>query len=250
MNNPIIPAFIFLAGVLSLANSVNAQITVYAGRDAGYPSGSSVRTQSDTAAAQFDSVIGPHGVITFETTPTGSYTSLSLAPGVTLTGTTQSGGHQAISNAPTGSPSAHYGFNTTLGGSVFASEYTGSLTFTFASPIDTFGAYFSGVEQTTGSLTFNDGSSETIPFATSAAGHGGLEFLGFTDPGAMISSITINAGTDIIGVDDVRYRLAAVPEPRTGLLLGVGLLFLLTFQGRIRREVKAKQIRNSHPGAR
>ena len=53
----------------------------------------------------------------------------------TLTGSNYQGGNQAIMNTPAapGAPSLD-GFNTTTGGSKYAEEAGGSLTFTFANP--------------------------------------------------------------------------------------------------------------------
>ena len=51
----------------------------------------------------------------------------------------------------------------------------------------------------------------------------GVQFLGFTDSGKLISSITVNVqlgGTgDIIGIDDV--RIVAAPEPTSLAIFGL-----------------------------
>jgi hypothetical protein len=56
-----------------------------------------------------------------------------------------------------------------------------------------------------------------------------LAFVGFTDAGRSITSVTINAGTnawDAIGVDDVQYQSAnTVPEPASIALLLTGCFF-------------------------
>jgi hypothetical protein len=60
---------------------------------------------------------------------------------------------------------------------------------------------------------------------------GGFVFVGFTDAGASISSVSINvvgAEGDIISVDDVRYSgssSSTVPEPASVALTGGVLLF-------------------------
>jgi hypothetical protein len=55
---------------------------------------------------------------------------------------------------------------------------------------------------------------------------GELAFVGFTDPGKAITSVTIVAGQpgtgqDFIGVDDVRFQ-SAVPEPATWAIMVAG----------------------------
>lgn len=81
------------------------------------------------------------------------------------------------------------------------------------------GAYLTGVEAAT--ITFNDGTNQTINILNSV---GGAEFIGFTDAGRTIASITINV-LDIAGMDDVRYvtPAAGVPEPATLSLFGIAL---------------------------
>jgi len=134
------------------------------------------------------------------------------------------------------------GFNTTPGGSKYIpvdSSNTNQPTdtiFNFATPINAFGAYFTGAGGTNGglSLIFNDGSTQTIQIEASNALTGGsVRFFGFTDFGASISSIKIEVGTvggssdDILGVDDVRFaQVAAVPEPRTLVFMAAAALVL------------------------
>jgi hypothetical protein len=108
---------------------------------------------------------------------------------------------------------------------------TATATFNFASPVDAFGAYFTGIgSDTTFTLGFSDGSSHLLNLP---AGNNGASFFGFTDPGASISSLTLTdtwlntAGNNFayfVGVDDV--QISSVPEPTTMLLLGSGLTAL------------------------
>ena len=66
-------------------------------------------------------MLGAVNLITFEAAPLGTFTSLLIAPGGTLTGTNIGGGDQEIRNTPVGSPDRLFGYNTTAVGSRFAS---------------------------------------------------------------------------------------------------------------------------------
>ncbi len=95
-------------------------------------------------------------------------------------------------------------------------------------------AYFSGVQTNffTDTITFNDGTSQTIdiPGTGTTGSIGAAAFVGFTDAGKLITSVTINAGNpgtqspgiDDIGVDDVRFQVPPVPEPSSLALLTLG----------------------------
>jgi hypothetical protein len=105
-----------------------------------------------------------------------------------------------------------------------------------------FGAYFSGIQTAffADNITFSDGTSQmlNIPGVGTSGNVGALAFVGFTDAGKPISSITINAGNasgaDAIGVDDVRFQ--TTPEP--GSLALVAGCFGLALAYR-RRAVRA-----------
>jgi hypothetical protein len=207
------------------------------------PTTTSAHPLSAAAAASFAAAaagIGTVSTITFESAPLGSFSSLTVAPGVTLTGTDTNGANQTIrdtSNFPSG-PTLD-GYNTTPGGANFLEVQGGTVTFTFATPTQFFGAYLSGVQNFfTDVVTFSDGTSESInlPETGTSGSIGALDFVGFTDAGKSISSITINAGSnaagfDDIGVDDVSYQSAAVtnsavPEPGSIALMLTGGLGL------------------------
>ena len=81
-------------------------------------------------------------------------------------------------------------------------------------------------------ITFSDGTSETINVPGVTDGTGSVDFVGFTDPGKSISSVTITSGAggygDYIGIDDVSYNLpgTVTPEPSTEVLMLTGCLAL------------------------
>jgi hypothetical protein len=191
-------------------------------------------TSSNAAAASFDTAagaIGTVGLITFESAPLGAFTNLTVATGVTASG----GAGLSILNSPSfPTAPALDGFNTTPGGSQYIEDQAGSLTFTFASPTQFFGLYLTGLQifYAQDTVTFSDGTTEVInaPETGTGSGTGAVAFVGFTDLGASITSITITStgsgGTDFIGIDDVMYQTTAsgVPEPAT---FGIGFASLL-----------------------
>ncbi|MGD0014371.1 MAG: PEP-CTERM sorting domain-containing protein [Bryobacteraceae bacterium] len=221
----LVAAFLFFAMVGLLTVSANAGIITYSGSDPG-ANASDPRPNSDAAAASFDAANPGLPIITFESAPLGAFTNLAVAPGVTINGSDVFSAPQTIINSPLPDCGSEpvCGFNTTSGGSQWLSLYGGSVTFTFASPINAFGAYLSGVQVDGESITFNDGAPQSIGIVDPGSG---VQFLGFSDTSAF-SSVTINVLNDIVAVDDVRYGSpgstgSAVPEPATFGLFGTAL---------------------------
>ena len=197
---------------------------------------------SSAAAASFDaaaSALGTVGFITFESAPLGAFTSLAVAPGVTIGGTDYLGHNQRVLSVPSFTPAPSLGgFNTTSGGANYVDMVGGTLVFHFATPTQFFAAYLTGIQTAfyQDTFTFTDGTTQTInvPGAGTSSSLGAMDFVGFTDAGQSIVSLTINAGNpqgaDEIGVDDVRYQTPAVavtPEPGTFVLAGTGLMAIL-----------------------
>jgi hypothetical protein len=107
--------------------------------------------------------------------------------------------------------------------------------FTFATPIDAFGAYFTGWQVLGQSLTLDYmGGGSTVLSMGTASLSGGTRFFGFIDSGASITGITYTALGDFVGIDDLRYR-ATIPEPATPFLVASGLVLLGARQRRTPR---------------
>jgi hypothetical protein len=259
MRNGVLRGVLFLAIMGGAVGSSEGGLIVFTGTDLG-AGPTDPRPTSDAAAASFDSAagaIGPISIINFEAAPLGSFSSLAAAPGVTVTGVDRLGNDQTVRNVIDDSVHPQNGgFNTTAGGSNYVDMVGGSLTFTFATPTQFFGAYLTGVQTSffTDTITFNDGASQTItvPGTGTTDTNGEIAFVGFTDLGKSIMSITIHTGVpndpasawDGIGVDDVRFQ--AVPEPSslslvlTALVVGACYWYLRArSRGLVRRHSPA-----------
>src|ERR1700674_1607024 len=208
----------------------HAALITFTGTDAG--AGSLATAPNSVAAAgSFAAAVaalGTENTLTFESSPLGTFSSLIPVSGVSLTGTNVNGNNQSIVNTTANiniTPpcnNASCGYNTTPGGSNFLLLFGGTATFSFSAGTDAFGAYLSGVQNGGETISFSDGTSESVAIPNPGF-DGGTTFVGFTDAGKSIASITINVHNDIVGVDDVRYVTDPVPEPASLALLGGAL---------------------------
>ncbi len=247
------PKFI-AAGVVLLSLTVipvPAAVITFTGADLGVLPASPSGPNSTAAAASFDTaatLLGTASIINFESAPVGPYTSLLVAPGVTLTGSDIEGVIRLLKIRST---------RAFLPGRIHdvwriairRNEWW-KPGFHLTTPVQFFGApfYLVSGDFVQDTYTFSDGSSETIdvPEGGTSNSIGELVFVGFTDAGKSITSVTINAGTsgfDAIGVDDVRYQSAAstaAPEPASAAMLLTGV-FGLTLWSR-RRGWKLRRV--------
>jgi hypothetical protein len=243
---PISPAVAF-ALVLGAAPAHAALIT-FTGADSG--AGSLATAPNSVAAAgSFDAAVAALGIehtITFESSPLGAFSSLALASGISLTGANINNNAQSIVNTTADiniTPpciNATCGYNTTAGGSQFLLLFGGTATFSFNGGTDAFGAYLTGVQNGGETITFSDGTSQSVDIPNPGFS-GGTTFVGFTDADKSIASITLNVNNDIVGVDDVRYGTDPVPEPASLALLG-GALAGLGFTRRRKHMLALKPI--------
>ncbi len=228
-----------LSGVAALSLLVASPVcaaTLYAGADPGVgpggadPNSTAAALSFTTAAAGLGSV----QLLTLEGLSTGNFTTSALGLGVTAT---QVGAFGTASISSGGTVTA--GYNTTSGGANFLAfvpgtsllQTTQGYTLSFATPIQAFGAYFTGVGSASGTLqlSFTNGTTTTLNVQGSGP-NGGVSYFGFTEAGASISSVSLLFNTqrsinDSFGLDDISF-VSAVPEPDTFLpLAGLASFF-------------------------
>src|SRR5437660_7756977 len=120
-------AILAMAAFALVTTQAHAGLTLFTGADDGAGS-LATAPNSVAAAASFDAAAAALGIkntITFESSPLGLFSSLSLASGVTLTGTNVNGNDQSIVNTTSNinitppCTNGLCGYNTSAGGSTF-----------------------------------------------------------------------------------------------------------------------------------
>jgi PEP-CTERM motif len=225
-----------LLGLTTLAlaaftSPAQAALVLFTGADDG--AGSLANAPNSVAAAgNFDTAVAALDIeqtITFESSPLGTFSSLPLASGITLSGANVNSNPQSVVNTTSNivitppCTNATCGYNTTQGGSNFLLLFGGTATFSFGGSTEAFGAYLTGVQNLNETVTFTDGTTQVVNIPNPGF-DGGTTFVGFTDADKPIASITVNVNNDIVGVDDVRYATSRVPEPASLALLGIGVM--------------------------
>ena len=188
------------------ASSAEAAVVIYSGYDLG-ASAPGVNTSS--AQSSFLAATGTTEIIDFEK---------PLSPNVSITGGT-------VRSTPPGNPQ-FWGSNVTPGGSFYL-DFIGPVTFDFVAPISSFGLVMGGLQGPNTISWINSLGSQQISVAQ--PGGSGFAFLGFTDFGQSITSVTVSSPGDFDGLDDVRFGFSsasAVPEPMTWALMLIGFGFV------------------------
>lgn len=239
MNRWVVASLVFLAPCLS-ANAARAGVVTHLGSDPGAGPGQAAPAAA-AAAAAFSTEAGTLSAITFEAAPRGDFSSLGVAPGVTVTlaGTDAAPPPGFQYGIASDHPDAKIGYNVTSGGSQFLrftpllGVGTASLTFHFTSAIDAIGLTITGLGLSSGPLYAIFGPGPDGERALSGDATGGRIFLGLTGLNAGITDFRLElrgvaaTSRDVFAVDDVLYRsqvvAATVPEPATWIPALVGL---------------------------
>jgi hypothetical protein len=231
--------------------TARANLTFFSGIDPGVGP-TDPRPISAATAANFNaaaSVLGGISVINFENLPTQFSSHITLNTNASVEVFDCFSADDVINNGQGNSlgVGAGLGFNTTPGGSNFFridpknATVSETATFTFNTPVQAFGAYFTGLGDSGGfeTLSFNDGTPQSMIIMGSATG--GSEYFGFTDPNASISTIALtltqgnNGNREILSMDDLS-TVPSVPEPSTLALSLIGLTVIGLGQA-VRRRV-------------
>jgi hypothetical protein len=164
--------------------------------------------------------VGPGGGIGVDN-PLNSISNSAMLPGLTITGTTNSGGDIAVVGPNfAGTGLANY--------SVF-SNYGAGLSFQFGSGVSAASLnVLTEFSSAYVNLVVNDtlGNQLATYTVTGAPNTGAGEFIGVTSNGANIGSLVITApGAPFPGVDQVEFgQISSVPEPASISLFGIAAL--------------------------
>jgi hypothetical protein len=236
---------IMLLAVASISQA--ATVVRFDGRDEGAVPGGA-RPNAEAARTAFLTAVGGSPfTLTFEGLPIGYAPTLNFTTftfdQVGTDSTIFGGADTGVTN-DTQNPTV-LGYNTTPGGDTFLRFTaifdigTAGGKLTFNSPIEYFGAFFTGLGTAAGTLNakFNNGTAQVLPIT--GGPNGGVQFFGFSTVGSPITSLdlvldgVIGGSRDIYAIDDVITALqptfqptAVIPVPGAALIFGSGLLLM------------------------
>ena len=203
-------------GVCMLTAAPTATAQVFTGRDDN-PADAASLPNSDAAAAAFAiAAATPLTTVDFENVPVLSQTPLA-AGNLTIDGTGLFGDRPVVLDG-TFCTFALCGANVTPGGSRYLNILGGTVTLSFATAVDALGFYLLGVQAPHVVTFFDaDGSHEVT-----VDGVGSAFYIGFVGNG--ITTATLAAGNDLLGLDDISFTSTDVPEPATWAMMigGIG----------------------------
>jgi PEP-CTERM motif-containing protein len=246
MRKPALAAIAFCCSTMLGASVHASTLTTFTGADNGAAIGSGY-TNSNAAQASFLTAAGLLGTV--DTHGVGMQT-LGAASGTWLNGdgtwatnippSSCSNGLACVSNVTLGNT---FGFNVSSAdgnGKFLAFSGDGqAIDFANTVPTHSFGFFATGLQGNDISISFNDGSAETLTVVGNT--NGGPQYFGFTDTAAF-NAITLlgPAGSDAWGIDQISFNVTGVtspvPEPSTWamMILGFAGVGFMTY----RRKVK------------
>jgi hypothetical protein len=195
----------FLAVLFFGGPPICAEFITFTGIDSNAGPGQP-RPNSAAAAFRFEvaaATFGDLNLIDLESAPLGDFSSLLVAPGITVRKANSGSGSGVVTT-----PSTTQGYNTTAGGERYLRgtpsgvdlTVPATFTFTFDEPIQAFGTYLTGSPNgvpSVGSLqiAFADGTSRALSLPSHTSG---VSFFGFLDTEAPISEVTLRAGPGFV----------------------------------------------------
>jgi hypothetical protein len=215
--------------IVTAVTTAQAAVVTFVGQDDGAPVGGPF-TNSFASSNAFLAAASAFGTVDthfFSGQPLGfsvNNTFVSDGTTFTLNATNFGPGFSGISNTTFGNL---FGFNIQAPGAGNAQRWLGfpggSVTFNFAAPTHSFGAFFTGLQGGPGVIvTFNDGSSQQINVAENA--NGGAQFFGLTDTLAFSALTISHTNDDAWGVDNVSFNVSVeTPLPAAFPLFVAGL---------------------------